>query len=412
MRTIFIFIISWGIVCATSDGEVAEVQPALETDPVAHAGDKADDGIFWVHPADPCRCAIIATDKDDSDGGLIVYDDRGRQLHYYGIGKINNVDVRYDFPLGGARVDIVGANNRSANTIVLYRIDPNTRALIDIAARPLETSVTEVYGFCLYHSWQNGRYYAFVNDKAGVVEQWELQEAGQGNVGAHRVRRFEVGSQTEGMVADDALGFLYVGEEDVGIWKYGAEPNDPTGPADRYLVDSTDSAEGGHLSADVEGLALYQGRGGTGYLIGSSQGEDNSSDPLTNTYAVYQREGNNTYLMSFRITANAARGIDAVTNTDGVALINTGFGRDFPQGVFLAQDGSNPGGNQNFKLVPWDSIAGAVSPALRIDLGWDPRSECGRWGYPRSDLNHDCRTDLEDLMILMGDWLLNYDPAL
>ena len=79
------------------------------------------------------------------------------------------------------------------------------------------------------------------------MEQWELFDNGSGKVDGVRVRSFDVGSQTEGMVADDQLGYLYVGEEDVGIWRYGAEPTDPADNANRFLVDSTNGGAGGHL---------------------------------------------------------------------------------------------------------------------------------------------------------------------
>ena len=72
-----------------------------------------------------------------------------------------------------------------------------------------------------------------------MVEQWELFDADSGQVDARRVRTFDVGTQTEGCTADDELGHLYIGEEDVGIWKYGAEPG--TGAA-RTLVDTTAQA--------------------------------------------------------------------------------------------------------------------------------------------------------------------------
>ena len=99
----------------------------------------------------------------------------------------------------------------------------------------LSSVFTEAYGFCLYQNRRTHKYYAFANDKNGAVEQWELFDNGSGKVDGVRVRSFDVGSQTEGMVADDQLGYLYVGEEDVGIWRYGAEPNDPADKANRFL---------------------------------------------------------------------------------------------------------------------------------------------------------------------------------
>src|SRR5687768_12690185 len=86
---------------------VFPVAPAAETDPVPSSGDAADDAAIWVHPTDPARSTIIGTDKQ---GGLAVYDQVGRELYYYPDGKMNNVDLRYDFPLGDARVALVGAS--------------------------------------------------------------------------------------------------------------------------------------------------------------------------------------------------------------------------------------------------------------------------------------------------------------
>jgi hypothetical protein len=56
------------------------------------------------------------------------------------------------------------------------------------------------------------------------------------------------------------------------------------------------------------------------------------------------------------------------------------LGSSFPEGVFVAQDGTNTGANQNFKLVPWGSIARAVNPDLTIDTTWDPRQAEGGGG--------------------------------
>src|SRR6185295_4252797 len=166
-----------------------------------------------------------------------------------------------------------------------YRVNPATRQLEPVAARTITTLT--VYGSCMYHSPTSGKYYYFVNSEAGAVEQWELFDNGSGKVDAARVRAFDVGSQTEGCVADDQLGSFYIGEESRGIWKYGAEPDAGTS---RTLIDSTDS--GGHLTADVEGLTIAYDANGTGYLIASSQGN--------NTFVLYTREGANAYIKTFQ----------------------------------------------------------------------------------------------------------------
>jgi 3-phytase len=210
----------------------------------------------------------------------------------------------------------------------------------------------------MYHSPATGRYYLFVDSAKGQVEQWELFDDGQGQVDGWLVRAFVLGTQTEGCVADDELAYFYISEEARGIWKYGAEPEAGT---DRTLVDAL--KPGGPLTADVEGLAIYYASDGTGYLIASSQGSDE--------FIVYRREGKNPYVMTFAIGKGG--GIDHVSDTDGIEVTNFNLGPDFPQGMFVAQDGHNDNGNQNFKLVSWPMIAEAMIPTLTIDTTRDPR---------------------------------------
>jgi myo-inositol-hexaphosphate 3-phosphohydrolase len=132
---------------------------------------------------------------------------------------------------------------------------------------------------------------------------------------------------------------LYIGEEDVGIWRYSSLP---TGGTTRTKVDGVGSA--GHLTADVEGLTIAGG-----HLLASSQG--------SSSFTSYALPGG-AYEGEFAITANPRGKPDAVTGTDGIDATTQGLGAKFPYGVFVAQDTSNtnPSANQNFKLVPFDSI--------------------------------------------------------
>jgi 3-phytase len=239
-------------------------------------------------------------------------------------------------------VTLVTALHRDDNTIAVYRLDPDTRDLVDVEARELRLGIGG-YGSCMYRSPHTGRVYVFANSEHGEVEQWELLESGDGRVDARLVRSFDVGRQTEGCVADDELALLFIGEEAAGIWVYGAEPEDGTA---RRSVDTTGS--GGHLREDVEGLALVYGPGGTGFLIASSQGDS--------TFAVYRREGANEYVGSFSIVDGEQT--DGVSGTDGIDATTAPLGELFPAGVFVAQDGENEEENQNFKLVPLDELLG------------------------------------------------------
>jgi 3-phytase len=311
------------------------VMATVETDPVPNGGDAADDPAIWVNPNDPAQSVIIGTDKR---GGLAVYELSGKQIQYLPDGQMDNVDLRDGFKLGGQTVAIVTASNRKDNSIAIYKINPQSRTLENVAARKIKHGLT-VYGMCMYRSAKTGKIYYFGTSKSGEVEQWELFES-NGKVDAKKARNFKLGSVVEGCVADDELGHFYVAEEAVGIWKFGAEPE--TGSEHTQVAKVGD----GHLFADVEGLAIAYGKDGAGYLIASSQGN--------HSYVVYRREGNNEFVKKFRVSAG--EGVDGCEETDGIDVTTANLGPSFPHGVFVVQDGFNDKGNQNFKLVPLQTI--------------------------------------------------------
>ncbi|MCC6699649.1 MAG: phytase [Candidatus Hydrogenedentes bacterium] len=329
-------------VVAVAQEVLPSVVPVLETQAVPNSGDAADDPCIWVHPRDAALSLIVGTDKQ---GGLAVYDLSGKQLQYLPVGQPNNVDVRYAFPLSTGAVDIVVCNERKANTFLVFGVDAASRELRDVGARPFVSEI-ETYGFCLYRSEATSTYYAIVTSKSGDVGQWELIATQDGKIDAVKRRTFHVGTQLEGCVADDERGALFIGEEAVGVWKYGAEPDSDA--AQRMLIDRTGPE--GHLTADVEGMAIYREENGAGYLLVSSQGSD--------SYAVYERGGAHAYVGSLVVGAGA--GIDAVTGTDGIDVTSRALGAAFPKGAFVAQDDVNDGANQNFKVAPWESVEKAL----------------------------------------------------
>ncbi len=360
---------------ALATGQILVVAPTVETFPVPSGDDAADDAAVWVHPADESLSLVIGTDKE---GGLAVYEIDGTQRQFIGGMQPNNVDVRYGFPLGGGTVDIVAFGDRNDQTIKVFKVNPATRTLVNATADPIDIGIDVAYGFCLYRSWCSGEFYAFVNDEGGQVEQWRLFDDGAGHVAGSLVRSFDVGSQTEGMAADDELRWLYIGEEAEAVWKYGAEPSAGT---QRIQIDSTDGA---HLEADIEGLAIYHVRGGGGYLIVSSQG--------SSEYVAYTRQSPHAHAFTFQIGAGA--GIDAVSGTDGIDVCNSPLGPLFPGGAFIAQDDENPGANQNFKLAPWDAI-----PGVEVDTGRDPR-----FVPEPGDLDGNGAVGLTDMLMMLPAW--------
>ena len=322
------------------------VMPVAESEPTGTFGDAADDPAIWVHPTDPSRSLVIGTNKKR---GLDVYDLSGRRLQVLPDGRMNNVDLRGGFLLGGKPVALVAASNRTTKGIALYRVDAAARRLVDVADGVVSTGLADPYGLCMYRSAKSGETGVFVidNEDTGTMKQWRLVAAGS-KVRAEAVRSFKVGSLAEGCVADDATGALYVSEEDVAVWRYSAEPDG--GDARRAIG----KVGPGGLTDDAEGIGLWAGPGGTGYLVLSNQGADN--------YAVFRREGANEFVGFFSIVANDALGSDGASETDGLDVSSAPLGSRFPHGLLVVQDGRNitPGESQNFKYVPWDAVERAL----------------------------------------------------
>ncbi|PRX21123.1 3-phytase [Orenia metallireducens] len=336
-----------------ANDNVVTVYPTLETESAHNFGDTADDTCIWIHPEDEELSLIIG---DDKHGGLYVWNLDGTERQYTEVeSDMNNLDIRYNFTLGNRVIALIGVVNENNQCLSFYTVNPVTRQLKSLGDIPLYKR--KPYGGAMYHSSKTDKFYFFVNWKDGTVQQWELNGE-SGYINGNMVREFNVGSQVEGCVADDELGAFYIGEEEVGLWRYGAEPKDGD---KRTMVDSTDSSAGGHLTADVEGVTLYYCNDKEkGYLICSSQGNS--------TYQIYNRK-NNEYIGTFSIEATDE--IDKTTETDGCDVTNVDLGDLFPKGLFIAHDHSNDGTDySNHKLVRWDDIADKLD--LEVDDDYDP----------------------------------------
>ena len=287
------------------------VTPALETPAAATWGDAADDPAIWVNPRDPSKSVVIATDKNL---GLYVYDLEGRLLQTLPDGRMNNVDMRDGFMVDGKPRTIVAASNRTDKSIALYWLDPATRKL-SRAGDPVPTGIADPYGLCMYAD-ASGHYVFVNNNDDGLYRQWKITAEG-GRAVAAPVREFKVGSIAEGCAADDETGALYVNEENVALWRYSAKPD---GGAERREIDRVDGPNG--LKADIEGISIWSGKDGKGFIVLSNQGADN--------YAVYRLEGDNAFVGIFHIVADPERGIDGVSETDGLDVTSAPSRRAFP----------------------------------------------------------------------------------
>lgn len=428
-----------GTAAGAAELAIPGVRPALETEnlPDNRREADADDPAIWVHPDDPARSLVVLAVKG---GGLRVVDLEGRTVQVIGPveagaedGRINNVDVGYGLRLrGGRTVDVAVASDRALDVIRIYRIDKDARVnpLVEITdprggrafpTRPRADGTgndrnpvadqSTAYGLGLWKEPNTGRLLAAVTQRGEArIGLFLLEGRDDGRVAARYIRdfRFPVvhdgqdlrqedeedprrdwSPQFEGLVVDQRTGLLYAGQEDVGVWRI--DLNEGTrGSAPFYETrGSTRSSfreRGSVVARDVEGLCIYYGTDGTGYLIVSSQGGAHGDDaapdpPFDDSFVAFALDGRRAprLLGSFRVVK--AGGIDATQESDGADVLSTGL-PGFPQGLFVTQDGydddldglSGETASTNFKFVPWQRVARAFSPPLAVEpRAWDPR---------------------------------------
>jgi 3-phytase len=328
--------------CVTTPPALPAVTVAAlrETDPVGTADvDAADDPAIWRNPTNPAASLIVGTDKR---AGIHVYTLAGRSIGFAPLGEVNNVDLRDNVLLGDRRVILVGASNRNNllhPRMSLLTLDGYSGALTPIADVAIDAP-GEAYGFCMGRV--GGDLRAYVVTKEGRVLELVLDLANATTPTARLNRSFSVATQPEGCVVDDRTGQLYLGEEDVGIWRFDLMTAIPV--AIPFAMVGADDG----LVADVEGLAIAPDGANGGMLVASSQGD--------NAYALFDL-ATGALRARFRINGGS---IDGTYDTDGIELALGDFGPGLSGGLFVAQDGDNRPDAQNFKLLSWADIVAAT----------------------------------------------------
>lgn len=267
--------------------------PFAETpDLVVGRGDEADDVAIHLDGY------VIGVSKNE-DGGLEVYDLAANRLQWLQLGETNNVDLRGN---------TVVSSNRSEERVDVLSFADGRLAYERSFPVPFDP-----YGICLYRDTV-----VVSANEAAHVEQYTL-------TGRHLRSFDDITSQSEGCVADEKRGLLYVAEEEKGIWKFDADPDARTNGT---LIDGL----GDHLEEDVEGLTMAEP-----FLIVSSQGNS--------TFAVYRRD---TYVATFTIPETNE--VDGATSTDGIAAE---VGLD----LLVVHDARNANGTtSNYKYVRLSDI--------------------------------------------------------
>jgi len=322
----------------------ALVIASMETAPAGARGDAADDPALWLHPQDAAKSLILGTNKQE---GLVVYNLDGSEAARLTIGLINNVDLRQS---ADRPYDVAVASNDQVNAISVFLVDRTTGTVSHRGDVP--TGRLEPYGIC--SGREDGRDLAGVTYKDGTVEIWGVSVS-PAELTGELLKTVKLATQLEGCVFDEVQGLLFVGEENQGLWKMAYRDAAPV----PEQIDVVGGAAG--LVADVEGVSLWRGKDGAGWLVVSAQSD--------NRFVVYDRKAPHTAMGSFSIGENTALGIDAVTHTDGLDVFS-GALPGYPRGIVTVQDDGNPrkGQDQNFKVVSWADVETGIGlPVLEAE---------------------------------------------
>jgi myo-inositol-hexaphosphate 3-phosphohydrolase len=364
------------------------VKPAVETARSTIQSPDADDMAFWIHPSDPEKSMVIATQKN---AGYSIYDVSGNTLldNLPDTNRFNNVDVIYGIDLNGTQTDIALFTDRNTNKFAIYKITESSPYIIDItdpensdelfdAEEPGEDTA---YGEGVYKSPVTGKVYAFATQNGTWnTAQFELV-VNQDKIGWKKIRTITLEADdddehAEGIVIDQEYGKAYIAQEGVGVYVMDAEPG--AEPLDISLDENDLIAEEGdfNLKKDLEGMTIYYKGDKTGYVFVSSQGN--------NTYAVFDRTPNgvkNNYIKPFAIVDNM-EGIDGTQHTDSIDVTNMSVGSKFPNGAFIAQDGTDTSDTigdtgTNFKWVKWEEIGTGLGD-IDFSSNYNPRNPVNR----------------------------------
>jgi 3-phytase len=313
--------------CATDAIVATPVLALRETVGMGANGDAADDPAIWVHPTDPARSLILGTNKDV---GVYVYGLDGSEKQRLPVGLSNNVDLRGNLAV---------ASNDGVNALSWFRIDPATATVSHSGDTKLST--IEPYGVCMGYAQRT--LHVVATYKTGLVEIWRVRDAGAGVPEIADLRTIQLGSQLEGCVVDDDAGRMFVGEENVGLWVVNLETEDMAPKS----IDKVGSGTG--LVADVEGVSLYAGAAGEGYIVVSAQTRDR--------FVIYDRKPPHALAGVITVAASADGAVDGVSHTDGLDVSSAPL-PGLPAGMLVVQDDANPiaESDQNFKIIDWREV--------------------------------------------------------
>lgn len=317
-----------------------DIQPAVTTEALPA---DPDDPAIWVDSRSPENSLIVATVKAAAPhGGLVVFSLDGKIRQRIGpLNRPNNVDIEYN--VDGH--DIAVAAERLNNRLVAYTIHRRTRELRPAGSLPVFEAPM---GIGLYRRPKDGAVFAIVSRKtgpaAGYLWQYRIRIE-NGQLRGDKVREFGAFSgagEIEAVAVDDETGFVYYADEDFGIRQWHADPDHPEA-AREIQVFGRDGFQGNR-----EGIAIYPGRNGAGYIVCTDQ------IPGASQYRLFDRKDPARLLAVLRGHADS---------TDGIEVTARPLGKRFPRGALVAMNSAS----RNFLVYDWSTFAPSIQPPKPFD---------------------------------------------
>jgi 3-phytase len=310
------------------------IRPAVATQPV---GNDADDPAIWRNREDPAESLVLGTNKNKRpEGAIVVFDLKGKiRQRFTGIDRPNNVDVLYDLPTTRGFMDVALTSERLAGRVRAFKIDPEDLKLEDVTGRTAVigqglAGVGEPMGIVSFK--RQGRAYAVIAPKEGLpdgyLELYEVRFNGlTERVDLKFLRRFGSFSgrkEIEALAYDPSTDTLFYSDETYGNRRV---------PMSTFLSSGPFNTD---FKGDHEGIDLWQGDGGRGYLVCTFQIPERS---------VYRVMDSRTLTPLGDFTAGA-------DETDGIAVESRPLGPRFPRGLMVVMDSKR----KRFLYIDWRDV--------------------------------------------------------
>lgn len=316
-----------------------EAVPALQESHINRAA--PGDSAIWVNRSAPLYSFVYGA---DAANGLLVFDILGHVLQRVRSGPMAATDIRQDFLFEEGPAPLVAAARSDTGELYLYRAMPNGRLQPANPATLPAPDLGAPTSLALYES-RDGTFFLFEGFAAGEVRQWRIEAEG-GPLKLLPARTLVLEAPVAAMVADDALGTLFVASGDM-LWRFPASGDE----METAIVDRPGSpcmpAKG------IGALAIYPTGPERGWLIAAEHGGPQIS--------IYRRErgpkGVFECVGTFRIVDGMTDAVEDITSLDVNAVA---FGQLYPRGLLVVGDAADNRGTRNLKFVSWERVIEAL----------------------------------------------------